>query len=49
MAPIYPNQDLVGFPDRGIHPLSKDFKKYDVEWLLAEMKVEYDLVSSISA
>ena len=35
VAPIYPNQDLVVFPDRGIQPLSKDFKNYDVSdyWL----------------
>ena len=44
MAPINPNQDLVVFPNRGIHPLSGDFKNCDVEWLLAERKGNYDLV-----
>ena len=37
-APICPNQDLVIYLDRSIHPLSWDIKKIDVEWLWAEIK-----------
>ena len=50
VAPTYPNQDLVVFePNRGIHPLSGDFKKCDVKWLLAEIKVDCDFMFGISA
>ena len=49
VTPIYTNQDLLVFPERDIHPLSGDFKNCDFEWLLAEIKGDYDLVFSNSA
>ena len=49
VAPIEPNKNLMVFPDRGIHPLSGDFKYFDVKWLFAEIKGDYNLVFGISA
>ena len=37
-APICPNQDVVVFLDRGIHPLSWDIKTIDLKWLSAEIE-----------
>ena len=48
LAPMHPNQDLVVFPNRGIHLLSRNFKNFDAEWLSAEIKGDCDLVFGIS-
>ena len=48
VAPVESNQDLVVFPNRGIHPLSGYFKNFDVKWLSVEIKGDHNLVFGIN-